>query len=449
MTDLLIKRLLNEFRPDEPLSANHPNYVDCDAERHSDDIRKRMGRAIRNTEGPVRLLISGHRGCGKTTELQRLATELKTNVPLVGAEHVVVFCETEKYLSLDGEVEYVEVLFAIMQALCEVAFEEKDAGAIEKVRDWSQLKLLKLRTLYDEFKELLSLGVEFQNVTVDAGLVKLVSKIRGNASNRSLVREHLRRKTTLVEAVNEVIQAVQEKLAPPGAQGFRKIVVIVDNLDRIPRVPLPNGATSHDAVFLQGVEAFKALECHVIFTIPPALFHSPRGAGLQSLYASAIPPHFVPMIPMKSRFGAPNSSGAAKVCEIVERRLRSSGVQGNAEVFENQETLDLLCEASGGFPRQLANLMCSALNYAEKLPLTQREVSRAIAGDRDLLALAVASGAQWEALRTVRKTKERPDANEECLQLLEKLLILQYRDERGYWYDVNPLLWNHSSLSDK
>jgi hypothetical protein len=64
--------------PDEALPSGDPRYVELSSCRGGENIVEDLARQIIwTTEGYLKLLLTGHRGCGKTTELYRLKSGLE------------------------------------------------------------------------------------------------------------------------------------------------------------------------------------------------------------------------------------------------------------------------------------------------------------------------------------------------------------------------------------
>ncbi|HIK32962.1 MAG TPA: hypothetical protein IGS17_16835 [Oscillatoriales cyanobacterium M59_W2019_021] len=68
--------IYNTFTP-EPLPAGSPKSVDFREVRGGNDVSIELGRRIRRSNDFTCQLFSGHLGGGKSTELLRLAAELK------------------------------------------------------------------------------------------------------------------------------------------------------------------------------------------------------------------------------------------------------------------------------------------------------------------------------------------------------------------------------------
>ncbi|MGH9847688.1 MAG: hypothetical protein ACREEM_54050 [Blastocatellia bacterium] len=170
------------------------------------------------------------------------------------------------------------------------------------------------------------------------------------------------------------------------------------------------------------------LNCHVIYTVPPSLLHSPNGTNLARLYGRQ--PLMLPMIPVAKQERGEDERGIEKLIEIVRKRLSVAGVEA-AEATEKR-----LCVMSGGYVRQLMTLMQEAVLYSPDWPIPREAVEQAIRDLRDGFAIGLRQS-QWPILQKVAESA-RIESTEECAELHENLAVLEYRDAQGPWYDVNP-----------
>jgi hypothetical protein len=414
----LITKVFNVFDPHEALRADDPRYVECNIERGSDELLDFLALTIRRSTGRTCQLLSGHRGCGKTTELFRLQYDLLTNEP----RHFVVYCEVDQYIDLN-DVEYTDVLLAVVQ---QVWTDAKKEGI--------QLKPGKLQSFVNDLKGILTAPVEPKDIEFEAGIAKLGFEIKKNPNNRQIVREHLRpRATTFLEAVNEIIQNAENSFK---AKGYRGLVIILDNLDRVFRNLVPGtNRTSYDALFVDAGDYLHNVGCDMIYTVPPALLHSPNGAKLSGLYGTQ--PLVLPMIPVTTCTGDVDERGMSKLREALEKRLHFVGARLDT-AFDSEQTIRRLCTASGGYMRSLMTLAQSATNRVKNLPITSAAVEQTIRRERNGRAMNIATSEQWQRLRDVAKNK-LINKTEDYLQLLDNFAVLEYYDD-DRWYDVNPVL---------
>jgi hypothetical protein len=419
MSQEQITDCFNVFDPHEALPPNDPRYVECSKERGSVGLFESMARKIRFSKGRTCQLLSGHRGCGKTTELLRLQQTLLTQEP----RHFVVYCEANQYIDLN-DVEYTDVLLAVVQQLWQAA---KDNGV--------SLEPGHLKDFLYDLKGFLTTPVEPKDLDFGVGIAKLSFEIKKNPNNRQLVRAHLRpRATGLLEAVNEIIQAANEAFK---VKGYKGIVIIIDNLDRIFRNPVPTTTSnSHDALFVDASGYLRGLSCDLIYTVPPALLYSSSGLKLPGLYGSL--PQMLPMIPVTTRNREANEEGVAKLIEAIERRLNYVSVHLDI-AFDSEQTIRRVCAASGGYVRGLMTLIQTATSYVEELPITERAVEQTILDIRNGFLMGIRTPQRWQLLRTISENKPVTET-EDYLQLLENFTVLEYRDAIGPWYDVNPVI---------
>lgn len=421
--------IFHMFDPHEPLRPGDPRYVECSTERGSTGLLGKMEKMIRLASGHTCQLLSGHRGCGKTTELFRLGKELSDVKS--GQRYFVVYCESDLYIDLN-DVEYVDVLIAVARQLWADMRQHKMA-----------IKSNSLIRLIDDLKAILTSEVNPNKFDVDMGIGKLGFEIKKNPDNRHLLRAHLRpRATTFLEAINELICETQELLA---AHGYSGIVMIVDNLDRVFRHKMAALDRSNlDSLFIDAGEYLRGLSCHMIYTAPPALIYSASGPQLASLFGTA--PNMLPMIPTQRRNGTHYENGTCKLIEFIARRVAAAGVELSA-AFDSNETIRRICFASGGYERLMMTLVRSARAYVESLPLTLTAAEQAIRDTKHGYVHAIRTQEQWAVLRRMSQSK-RIGGTEDYLQLLESFAVLEYLDDDGPWYDVNPILREAREFQD-
>jgi hypothetical protein len=412
------RKIYRVFDPIEALRPDDPRYVECNDVRGSAGLLKILEDSIRLSDRRTCQLLSGPRGCGKTTELFRLR-HLLTREPA----YFVIYCESDDYIDLNDTVEYPEVLLAVVQQL----WQEADRTGLE-------LTPGRFQAFLEDLWGILSAVVQPKDAKLKLGIAELGFELKRNPNYRQLVRDHLRpRAADFLQAVNEVLEHAMQKLQR-GDAPWAGLVVIVDNLDRMLRQAISGTTrTSHEKLFVDTASQLSDLACHVIYTLPPALLHSPHGSNLARLYGTE--PRMLPMIPVAARTGAENEQGLEKLLETIQKRLRYIGAE---TAFDSASTARRLCVASGGYVRSLMTLARQSTLYTTELPITRAGVEQAIRDMRDSFVRGIRPS-QWPMLRGIATTRNISEA-EECLQLLENLAVLEYRDGDGPWYDVHPVV---------
>lgn len=419
--------LYQEFDPVRPLEAEEADrYVDWQKDLDLDDVKRRLARSVA-LSGPVPTtrLLTGHRGVGKSTELKRVKKILETGGE--GRQLFVSYFEAERWLDL-SDPGAPEVMLQIARQLVD---DLKTAGfGFGRER---------LSAFFGEVREILSREVRLTGVKIPAGVAEFGLALKETPALRTQLRSVLEGQLpTLYDLINrEVIAAAREWLRLPENGGYDDIVVIADELDRIPqRVVNQQGLTNHENLFLDHAGLLRALSCHVLYVLPIELALSLSHGRLRQVYGSEI--LVLPVVPVATRGGDDFGPGLGAVREVVRRRVQKAGARAEG-LFADPTSLDRLCRLSGGHLRNVLIFLRSALDRSA-LPITAEAVARTIRRQADDIARPLGRE-DWAALRQVRASKERYEgAPERWYRFLKDQYVYAYEDADGTWYDWNPLL---------
>ena len=111
-----LTKLSAQFDPLRPLEAGETDlYVDWQDQLDiADDVKVRLTNSIARSPGPVTRLFTGHRGAGKTTELNRVRQRLEDGS---GGHRVFVsMLFAERWVHLD-DVQPEDLVFQIVRQL--------------------------------------------------------------------------------------------------------------------------------------------------------------------------------------------------------------------------------------------------------------------------------------------------------------------------------------------
>lgn len=423
---LNVARFFRACNPSKTLMIENPEdrqyYIDFSSVRGSNIIRELERTITLSANEPNCQLFTGHIGCGKSTELLRLKTDLEQK-----GFHVVYF-ESDKDLDI-GDVDVSDILLTIarqVSASLEAAQIPVQPGYFVNL----------FNEIGSFLKTPIDLGIEAE---LSVGIGKLTAKTKDSPELRSKLRQYLEPRTNgILEAINqELLEPAQKKLQRMGKQG---LVVIIDNLDRVDGSRKSSGRTQIEYLFVDRGDQLKKLRCHLVYTIPLSLVFSSELGPLTNRFG--VKPKLLPMVPVQASDGSDHEAGMALLRQMILARAfpelsAAERLEKMSEVFDSPETLDRLCRVSGGHVRNLLVLLYSCLQQ-EDPPISRGCLESVIRGYQEDLMLAVTED-HWQLLRQIRQQKmlgEEPQYQ----TLLRSLFVFEYRDGQGRWFDVNPAL---------
>jgi AAA ATPase domain len=390
---------------------------------------------------PTCQLFTGHIGCGKSTELSRLKTELQSE-----GFHVVYFESTEDLDETD--VDITDIMLAIARRVGE---------SLEQINVTLQPQGFKsflngvwefLQTPVVVSAETELLGAKIKGSTegqlefsLPAGIGKITAKTKDSPKLRSKLRQYLEPQTNrILHFINEeIIQVATEQLKQRGQKG---LVVIIDNLDRIDNRPTSSGRSLPEYLFIERGEQLRKLNCHLVYTLPLSLIFSNECEALKNRLGGGVDPKVLPMIPVQLRDGSEYFEGMQLLQQMVLARAfpdiePEERLGLITKVFDSPETLDRLCCVSGGHVRNLLGMLFRCLQEVDP-PISRNIVEAVIRDARDRLTLSV-DDQEWDLLFQVVQ-EQRVKGDKEYQTLLRSLFVFEYQDSQGRWFALNPLL---------
>ena len=425
-----LKRIYQVFDP-APLTADETDlYVDLDKVRGSSGLVNKLAQTIRLSGKPTCQLLAGHRGSGKSTELQRLQGKLE-NGP---EKFFTVFCEILEDIE-PNDVDFPDVLIAIIRQMADQFHKRLEI----------KLKPGYFKQRWEEIKNLLGSDVDFTTVELGVGLARFSAAIKSSPNTRLEIRKNLEPRTnSWIDAANDVISDAALKLSNKNYVG---LAIIVDGLDKMTLRPHPEvGCSTAEYLFAERHAQLTAFNCHLIYTMPIALAYSCRERDIANLYGCAAPP-VVPMTMIFDAAGRKNKAGFDKFRDLIRKRLKKAGAKEN-DVFDNNSTRDKIIEYSGGQPRELITLIRDSIIEAE-LPITLSAIKKVARKARHAYARQLRKE-HWAIIEQVRRDHalRRTEENDLLyMELLDNRAILQY-ENGGEWYGLNPLLPSPPTSND-
>ncbi|MBW4514436.1 MAG: ATP-binding protein [Timaviella obliquedivisa GSE-PSE-MK23-08B] len=372
------------------------------------------------------ILFTGHRGCGKSTELKRLQRQWEKTFH-------VIYLEANEETDIN-DARYVDLYLIVIK---QVEYELRklglgfDAGLLKGFEDW-------FKEVTDETEKTVESSVSMTGeVTLSSGgiippfiaklLVKLMAQIKGSDKRKTTIRQTLEQDISRLKAdinllLDDGLHKLRRKL--PNCKDF---LIIFDNLDRVPK-----GVSDH--LFFDYAAQLQELHCTLIYTVPLAALYSPR--NMSNTFGS---PNIVPMVNIyqfeRDRCDlAYNEPVLAKMASVIEQRVDVEAV------FAERESLLGLARSSGGHVRQLMQIMqtsCLTASTRGHAKIEKDDVLYAVnKAQFEFERLIPAEHYPLLAQTCVTKNVSKDETGQ---LMLFNTSVLEYNGTNR-WNDVNPLV---------
>ena len=326
-------------------------FVETDMARDPhQETRKRLIEAL-NSREDARLLFYGHRGCGKSTELNKLLAEHKERfLPVTFSVHdqmsSAAICAEDLILIIAERV-----LNAAKNNNLEV-----DDDLLEPVLAYFNETT---RTTAESRDSHLKVGA---GVSSKAGLLGPLLKVFARLSAQIKLEAHSKETTVallrkrpsdLLVQANNVIEAVRKPLLKKNLQ----LLIIVEDLDKLELMQAREMYVNH-------VNLLTGITANIIYTIPIFLFHSPDVNAFKYHFDDVVA---LPMIKVTDPEGQP-APGFDTVKKIIMQRIEDNLI--------NEDALDRLVTMTGGVLRHAFDVLhTAAVMVNARVPLEQEHIN--------------------------------------------------------------------------
>lgn len=376
-------------------------------------------------------LFSGLRGSGKTTELNRLITELRND------GIAAYYCDASTYLNLnDPQLSLAELLMTALAGLAD-AVRNEFGNDFLKDSIWQRTKRLLKSEVHLKPKLKAPVGSTGANVEVEATLQEnpdfRKELIKFAQSSSDFYAE-------ASEFADEIAHIVREQTQ------CEKIVLVVDSLERI-SAPSGEEAKLFDSlkeVFFNEPARLQFPSLSVVYSAPPYL-HAVL-PGVSNGFSQSVA---LPNFKVIQRDGSRNAEGIAKMLKIVDHRFAQwSSIMTHA-------VMEHLAWMSGGNVRRFFILLRTVARKAglskAALPLRtpdESAITHALSEAAHPLQWLTGTDREW--LKRFMESSDTPSEYIKDLEtdlpsiirLFDHSLVLDYQNGSP-WYQVPPLVRNH------
>jgi hypothetical protein len=390
------------LKPNEDGSPN-PFYVN----RPGNPIAELTDALLAPFYRPPKFYFSGHRGCGKSTELLHVLSD-----PTIQQKFWPInFSIREEADIID--LDFRDVLLAIgsrMYRSYRQAGGDLPDQLLKELSSWRGKVEKEIKTVLEGNVAGYELGASIDAFFVNAGM-----KMKLEPATRVELRQVFEKDITgLISVINNIAATiyVREKRIP---------LILIDDMDK------PDLDRAR-AIFHDRREIMMQPNCVIVYTISSALFYSKEFDAIrdQAIFLPNIYLH-PPMEPERH-----NVEGYNTMREFARLRMDTSLIEGQA--------LEDAITYSGGVFREMARIMRTALGQARRRGASKiegRDVEWATSEIRNEYRRIL----DRNDLQYLRKVHEhnRLEYNDRLTPLLQLLAILEYRNGEN-WCDIHPVL---------
>lgn len=415
-----VSEMMNAFSP-APLKIEQMQEFYC-----SDTMEYRVGDKYsspmediydmcREAEESCAFLLLGHRGCGKSTELNRLSEKFLAD----GFQVKTVSCS--KDLDLFNIV-YSDLFILMGEALLETAKQagcELNQTVITDIADfWCE------GTQTVESKELKALsmeaGMSADTPGIFANLLKLFAKLKTDLKYNEETRKEYRKKIS--QHSSEWIGMLARVSGEIRWKTGKQPILIFEDLDKLN----PEDAWK---VFYNYAAVLSGMPFPVIYTFPIGLSYDARFSAMEGYFITKT----LPMIKIETIDGQPFADGIRVIKEIVKKRA-------DLQLFE-ADVLERLIQYTGGSLRDLFCAVNAAAKRAERREsnsVSMEDAKRALEELKTSLTRRIERKDYDFLIHIFRGNKEMIEDKQTLLKMLQASVVLEYNGKR--WHNVHPLV---------
>ena len=419
----------------QPLEGDYLRYfVETDSARDPHQNTRKLISDALHASDDVRILFYGHRGCGKSTELNKLLEENRE-------EFLPVKFDVRKEMP-PVSVRAEDLILVILERVFATLNEREDIELDESI----------LEEVYEYFAETTEIESQARETTATAGagidtgsalgkLVGLFATFRGDIkagakSETTSVRKLRQRPADLLAQSRLVFESARKGLKEKDL----RLLVVVEGLDKV-------DVGQARELFVENVSLLSSLTTNIIYTIPIWLFHSPDAEAFTAQFDETVTQ---PMLKVAEADGE-TTDGFQVVRDIVLSRLDESVIEDQA--------LDLLVQKTAGVLRHAFQVLHTAATMSDAdIPLTEHHIEYGLGKLRTEMARQITlprDGKDWgdltvgglldrlaEYARKQNQGEPIPIMSDPVNQiLLQSCALVEYNGEG--WLGVHPLIVEH------
>lgn len=360
-------------------------------------------------------LLCGHRGCGKSTELNVLRKRFEND----GYEVETIRCSLEIDLNAPDTS---DLLILIAEKLLQIANKigcKVDEGIISSIsKFWDETT--ETREIIKGKETVMEAGAGV-NSSLLVSLISLFAKVSTEIKIGEVTKKDIREKVKkkLSEWMG-YIRYIADEIA--SEKTGKRPILIIEDVDKI------NPECVGD-MFCDDSKILSEMPFFVIYTFPISFFYSPRCAALASYFTVKT----LPMIKIRDADGKKYPLGMKVMRDIVLKRAEIN--------LFNEAALDEMIKKTGGSLRDLFSVITNAGRRArrrESPKVEMEDTNRALEELKSSLTRRI-ERKHYQFLKDIDNgNKYAIEDGEMLLEMMQASAVLEYNGKR--WHDVHPLV---------
>ncbi|MDR0307572.1 MAG: ATP-binding protein [Chitinispirillales bacterium] len=419
-----VKDVVNIFKP-EPLKSDQLKFYqktaavrDCSQREFYDTLFEHITIA----DEPTRLLVVGHMGCGKSTELRMLMKEL--------ADYEIPCITVNATQDLDLQnFDYIDVLMRIIERTAEYAKNNEltvDKRIVNAFYDSLSTTNIKKYWVKDA-----KVGVEapasvLSLITATVGITASLKMASGFSKELRLeIQPNI---GSIVASLNAFINHLNE-------QTKKSIVIIIDGLEK--------GRYEYARkLFCEDISAISDIKAHLVMTCPLSIYRSPDAVAALNYF---FVPTVIPMIKTHNKDGSAYQEGIDVIRELILKRADES-------LFD-KDVLKTIIIKTGGYLRHTCKLLsnCAFEAYMRNKKVIDMESVNFTINKFTTDVFFMVKGKHYKRIEEIYKGDHIPRPDAESFELLYCGAILEYNNG-DRWVNLHPLVRdyidNHPDVLD-
>ncbi|MCP4131502.1 MAG: hypothetical protein GY754_11035 [bacterium] len=320
-----------------PLNAgNYDEYYVMTKAGRGDDQTSKLIRRFQNLDEnrDLKILFSGFKGSGKSTELARLKKELETDF-LINVFSVIDELDPTNVTIAEILISVMTNLFAFADEYKEIKLSKKLVKNIEGWLDTVVTEKVRYNYINGEIETKADIGTGFLKI-FNVGL-KLKSDFKSGARFKTIVRgEERKHLPELILNCNLLLGEIKQQL---GKINKKNIIFIIDDLEKVDLEVAEN-------IFYNNAKQMTSLVGCFIYTFPISLVYNQKYNIIRSEFHDTVP---LPMIMVHDKEGKDFKNGIDSIAGIVYRRVE--------EHLISKTLLSQFIRMSGGVLRDLFRML--------------------------------------------------------------------------------------------